>query len=239
MRFQCSAARNKQFEEVSAGEIKSSPSTKKTIEEAARRSGLKFYAVITKWDALPVLPSDDMPIGPFIDAYRQILLVLDAFGAAFSIIKQDLKLQMARVREQCTRYGVDTLQKMVDRDGKTGKGTVALIWLKRTLQFTDVMLAKMLMGRPLPDAVDYAYHQTLIHAHPYVVRAVAKNIRYATPDTETFLKRIYKQDPQLVAVGIGEFLVSLRPRLAALVRFYNIRNYEDFQPLQALPAGTC
>ncbi|KAJ8903700.1 hypothetical protein NDN08_004801 [Rhodosorus marinus] len=234
-RLRRSSIRVQHLKDVSSGNKDSSPIVRRKIEEISIRTGAQFYDVIAKWEELVILKNGDMQVDMFVDAYKQILYVLDAFGSVFGIIKQDLKSQMAKTKEQCTRYGVDTLQKMADIDGKNGKGTQSLIWLKRTLQFTEVMLTKMLTGIALPEAVDYAYHNTLIYAHPFVVRAIAKNIRFATPDTQTFLSRIYKPDTQLVSLGIAEFLISLRPRMVALVSFFNKRKYEDHKPLQSLP----
>lgn len=237
MRFRRSSFRTNHLVEVSKGSKEATLEVRRRIEEVALISGTQFDEVISRWDELPILANGDMPVDSFIEAYKMILYVLDAFGGAFLIIKQDLKSQMAKVREQCTRHALDTVLRMAEKDGKNGKGTFALLWLKRTMQFTEVMLGKMLTGIPLPEAVDYAYQNTLYYAHPFVVRAIAKNIRFATPDTQTFLSRIYKDDTNLVTLGIGEFLIALRPRLATTVKFFNKVNYEDFEPLRALPTG--
>jgi len=205
--------------------------------------GNKFIQIIDRWESLTLLDSGDIVAEDFCLAMESILIVVDALGGALSLIKNDWIGQMTKVRQSCVRHGVATLHRMIECENAKGEGTDCLIWLKRSLQFVEIMMTKFVSapfrnneGRnTLGDAVDIAYKRTLHDAHPWIVRAVASKIRFAVPPAELFVKRLYEKDSELVMDAIRLWLRIMRPKLAALVTYYNVNSIEKVTNCRALP----
>eukprot|EP00183_Erythrolobus_madagascarensis_P002928 CAMPEP_0185849654 /NCGR_PEP_ID=MMETSP1354-20130828/4091_1 /TAXON_ID=708628 /ORGANISM="Erythrolobus madagascarensis, Strain CCMP3276" /LENGTH=357 /DNA_ID=CAMNT_0028550221 /DNA_START=121 /DNA_END=1194 /DNA_ORIENTATION=- len=213
------------------------------LRDLAEEEGNQFITIIDTWEALAVLEGGDFVMEEFCTAMESILIVVDAFGGALSLIKNDWRGQMAKVRQSCVKHGVVTLHRMIECENAKGEGTDCLIWLKRSLQFVEIMMSifvsapfKNETGRnPLGDAVEIAYKRTLHDAHPWIVRAVASKIRFAVPPAELFVKRLHGDDPQLVIDAISLWLRIMRPKLAALVTYYNVNSIEKVTNCRALP----
>ncbi|KAA8494027.1 Pleckstrin homology domain-containing family A member 8 [Porphyridium purpureum] len=204
----------------------------RTLEE---EQGNQFVSIIDAWRNLQVTESGDMIADQFITAMQSILIVVDALGGALSVIKNDWNSQMAKVKASCVKHGIVTLHRMVECENAKGEGTDCLIWMKRSLQFVEIMMTRFLDNTSLPDSVEVAYKRTLHDAHPWVVRLVAGKIRFAVPGDEVFLNRLYEPDHALVKQAISLFLRIMRPKLAALVNFFNVNNIERVKNCQALP----
>eukprot|EP00184_Porphyridium_aerugineum_P004695 CAMPEP_0184698550 /NCGR_PEP_ID=MMETSP0313-20130426/5142_1 /TAXON_ID=2792 /ORGANISM="Porphyridium aerugineum, Strain SAG 1380-2" /LENGTH=379 /DNA_ID=CAMNT_0027157513 /DNA_START=146 /DNA_END=1285 /DNA_ORIENTATION=+ len=202
---------------------------------AANGEAKQFVHIIEAWETLSVSENGDMVTEEFIEAMDSILVVIDALGGALSLIKQDWKSQMAKVRASCIRHGVVTLYRMIECENAKGEGTDCLIWMKRSLQFVEVMMSNFVAGETLAESIDVAYKRTLHDAHPWVVRVVAGKIRFAVPPDDVFLDRLYKEDRMLVKKAIRLFLCVMRPKLFYLVKHYNDNMIEKVQACRVLP----
>mmetsp|Transcript_26133 Transcript_26133/g.63488 ORF Transcript_26133/g.63488 Transcript_26133/m.63488 type:complete len:313 (+) Transcript_26133:242-1180(+) len=201
------------------------------IEEKSR-----FMAIIDLWRDLDMGETGmEHNAAHFVSCLEANMMVVEALGAAFGLINMDVRKNCEKISQSCIRHNAITIQRMLDAEGSIkGLGSGACLWMKRMLQFSDVMLTEFCAGRDLPQAVETAYRESLHDAHPFVVRALAGNIRLLVPSRKVFCARL-DPDEKKVMDGIREFLVIFKPKLKVLVEEFNNRGYEKVKKCKAGP----
>lgn len=123
-----------------------------------------------------------IPVEEFLQATRSILPLFDKFNAtAFAPVKMDFQGNIRKIDQKystnTTAY--TTVQKIVlseislKQHLMSNSATMALLWMKRGLEFIREFLNELLRGEPdLSQALGTAYSKTLRNYHGWVVRGV-------------------------------------------------------------------
>lgn len=193
----------------------------------------KFASIITIWREMRV-DDGEHNAEDFAEALESLMMVIEALGTAFQLINMDVRGKCKSIIKACTKHSAVTLQRMIDAEKGRGPGTEAVLWMKRTLQFTDIMMTEYLRNEDLPGGANTAYKATLHDCHPFVVRSVASNIRMVVPSGTVFCGRL-DNDAEKVKLGIREFLVALKVKLRPLIGFFNERSLETVKKCRVFP----
>mmetsp|Transcript_8335 Transcript_8335/g.16987 ORF Transcript_8335/g.16987 Transcript_8335/m.16987 type:complete len:309 (-) Transcript_8335:222-1148(-) len=193
----------------------------------------KFARIIMLWREIRV-EEDELDAQDFTAALESLMMVIEALGTAFQLINMDVRGKCKSINRACTKHSAVTLQRMMEAEQGKGQGSEAVLWMKRTLQFTDIMMSQFLRNGDLPAAANEAYKRTLHDCHPFVVRSVASNIRMVVPSGEVFCARL-DGDVSKVKKGIREFLIALKVKIRPLIVYFNVNGLETVKPCKELP----
>lgn len=123
------------------------------------------------------------------------------------------------------------LSKLIKKESGIGcnTGTVALLWMKRTMQFVCGLLALIVQDASisLSAASRQSYAETLRHCHNFITRTTFDTgLRFA-PTRETFYKNLTGgSDLERVDAALKEFLGIFKPQLDGIVAMYTGRGLE-------------
>lgn len=127
----------------------------------------------------------------------------------------------------------EKLFKLIKKESGIGKdsGTVALLWMKRTMQFV-IGLLKNLVSDPavtLPTASRASYANTLSYCHNFVTRKIFDNgLRFA-PSRESFYRNLAGgPDTSKIDSALREFLDVFSPQLQGIVTLYKEKDLEPY-----------
>uniref|UniRef100_A0ACD5YVM2 Uncharacterized protein n=1 Tax=Avena sativa TaxID=4498 RepID=A0ACD5YVM2_AVESA len=137
---------------------------------------------------------------PFLDVCKQILPVLDKFGAAMAIVKSDIGGNITRLED---KYSTDpskyvNLYSMVQEEvqNKTAKGssscTNGLLWLTRAMDFL-VELFRNLLDHPdwtMGQACTDSYTKTLKKWHGWLASTSFTVAMKLAPNKDKFMEVI-------------------------------------------------
>uniref|UniRef100_A0A6T6K450 Glycolipid transfer protein domain-containing protein n=1 Tax=Rhodosorus marinus TaxID=101924 RepID=A0A6T6K450_9RHOD len=205
------------------------------LRQLSDKETLEFYPAVSCWETPLLVGAVDLHVENFLQAMGTFLTILDAFGFAFKLFRKDLNRHIVNIRSVCEEHKVKTVEEMISKDGADGLGAINIIWLKRVLQFSDVMLTRYLLGQSLPQSAQEAYMQTLYHAHSLIVRGIGARIRYFVPEGKTFCERIYPEDEEVVYMGMREILFNIKKPLEALTVITNENKIEEHPELAFMP----
>eukprot|EP00871_Galdieria_phlegrea_P002186 jgi/Galph1/2969/GphlegSOOS_G1608.1 len=187
-----------------------------------------FRVIVTLWKLVHVSPDGKVPIEPFLTASKAVLMVVDACGSGFRVVKNDIAGNIKKLYRANQAMHSTTLQELIiAEDSEDGLATVALLWLKRAFQFIASFLLRLVTSeKSLEECVTEAYHCTLRPCHNSIIQKMFwAGVRLA-PSREKFYKRMHP-DEALVKSKIEEFLVALYEPLMSVVRFFKERGLED------------
>ncbi|OWF42560.1 pleckstrin homology domain-containing family A member 8-like [Mizuhopecten yessoensis] len=184
-----------------------------------------------------------IPVQPFLGSCRSLVPIFDKFNATtFAPVKMDFQGNIRKIQQKYSTKPSDftTLQRMVlfemrsQQHHLSSSATVALLWMKRGLEFIRAIFQEMLEGQPdLCLAVNNAYSRTLKPFHGWVVRGVFAVAVKALPYKEVFIT-------QLRATGHpGEGSIFLQSLMADLDSYCTaldevIRILKDFYKSHSL-----
>ncbi len=125
------------------------------------------------------------------------------------------------------------LAKLIKKESGEGaeSGTVALLWMKRMMQFVTGMLSILMQDatKQLSGASRESYAKTLKYCHNFVTRGVFDTGLRFVPSRETFFKNLANGAPlDKVDEAMKEFIVIFEPMLTAIDNMYKKR---DLEPL--------
>ncbi|XP_033728415.1 pleckstrin homology domain-containing family A member 8-like [Pecten maximus] len=141
-----------------------------------------------------------IPVEPFLRSCRSLVPIFDKFNATtFAPVKMDFQ---GNIRKMQQKYSTNpsefcTLQRMVlfeiqsQQHHLSSSATVALLWMKRGLEFIREIFREMVDGQPdLCLAVNNAYSRTLKPFHGWVVRGVFAVAVKALPYKSVFITQL-------------------------------------------------
>lgn len=125
------------------------------------------------------------------------------------------------------------LAKLIHKEQGEGQntGTVALLWMKRTMQFVCGLLILLLddASISLSSASRKSYSQTLKFCHNLLTRGAFDTALRFAPARETFYKNLTGgQDFEKVDRALHEYLDVFKPQIDAIVQLYKSK---DLEPL--------
>lgn len=190
-----------------------------------------------------------IPIEHFLSACRCMVPIFDKLNAtAFAPVKMDFQGNIRKIQQKYSTNpsSFTTLQKMVmgEVDCKhhrvSSSATVALLWMKRGLQFIREFLVEILNNQQdLSLAAGNAYSKSLRPYHGWVVRGVFAVAVKALPSREVFIS--------LLAVPGGEnkgvdflhslmsdmenYITALGEILRILNDFYKVHTLDNEEPV--------
>lgn len=141
-----------------------------------------------------------IPVEDFLEAAKSILPLFDKFNAtAFAPVKMDFQGNIRKIHQKYSTNTAQftTLQKIVlfELNKKqhllSNSATMALLWMKRGLEFIREFLQEILRGESdLSVAIGTAYGKTLRNFHGWVVRGVFAVASKALPYRDVFLMHL-------------------------------------------------
>ncbi|KAA8496070.1 Glycolipid transfer protein [Porphyridium purpureum] len=172
----------------------------------------------------------DVLLRPFCASVVNFCLVFDALGATFSqLVKSEMLTNVAKIEAACSKHGTKTMREMTDTESQLGvaqeqsAGTVALLWLKRSLQFVLLLVDNIVLHRgddfSLTRCALQAYDDSLRAAHNFLVIAVFRAALLALPNRELFFARLGPSE-SLVRQDMCELLFLFRSKFEPIVDFF-------------------
>lgn len=127
----------------------------------------------------------------------------------------------------------ETYAKLIRKETGAGcdSGTVAVLWMKRTVQFVCGIIAGLLHDRTisLADASRASYAKTLRNCHNFVTRGVFDTgLRFA-PTRDVFYKNLAGEgNAAKVNDGLRDFIDASSPALDVLIRLFKNNGLETY-----------
>ncbi|XP_052080938.1 pleckstrin homology domain-containing family A member 8-like [Mytilus californianus] len=159
-----------------------------------------FSTMDTSFMDLHLDTDGSIPVEEFLLAAKSILPLFDKFNAtAFAPVKMDFQGNIRKIHQKYSTNtaGFTTLQKIVlsELNKKqhllSNSATMALLWMKRGLEFIREFLYEIIRGEPdLSQAVTSAYSKTLRNFHGWVVRGVFAVAAKALPYRDVFISNL-------------------------------------------------
>ncbi|KAJ8320200.1 hypothetical protein KUTeg_001787 [Tegillarca granosa] len=138
-----------------------------------------------------------IPVEPFLGACKSLLPIFDKFNAtAFAPVKMDFQGNIRKIQQKYSTNPESflTLQSIVIAEMNSNQhhisssATVALLWMKRGLQFIREFFFEVVEGKSdMVQSVGNAYSRTLKPFHGWVVRGVFAVAVKALPYKDVFL----------------------------------------------------
>ncbi|XP_074660968.1 pleckstrin homology domain-containing family A member 8-like [Tubulanus polymorphus] len=188
---------------------------------------------------------DGIPVLPFIEACAGILPIFDKLSpTAFAPVKLDISGNIRKVRQKYSTDtdGFSTIQRIVKFEMKakqhhlSNSATVAILWLKRSIEFLHELLHEVLMGeQDLSVAATNAYAKTLRNYHGWVVRGVFAMAAHAVPYRKEFLQHLAvipetadtKEFQQQLMRDLKDYTISQDILIKVLNEFYTGNNLDS------------
>ncbi|CAH1789783.1 unnamed protein product [Owenia fusiformis] len=153
---------------------------------------------------IPVRPGGGIPVLTFLEACHAVLPIFDKLSAtAFAPVKMDIAGNIKKIRQKFTSDPgkFETLQDIVQYEIKNNQqensnsATVALLWLKRAVEFIAEFLHEVIRGdEDLASGASNAYSKTLRPFHGWVVRGVFALALKSVPYRKDFLQHLASVD---------------------------------------------
>eukprot|EP00188_Purpureofilum_apyrenoidigerum_P004247 Plantae.Rhodophyta-Purpureofilum_apyrenoidigerum.ctg4694.p2 GENE.Plantae.Rhodophyta-Purpureofilum_apyrenoidigerum.ctg4694~~Plantae.Rhodophyta-Purpureofilum_apyrenoidigerum.ctg4694.p2 ORF type:complete len:231 (-),score=33.11 Plantae.Rhodophyta-Purpureofilum_apyrenoidigerum.ctg4694:1943-2635(-) len=189
-----------------------------------------FHQIALKWNSVC---TDDgkVQLLSFVEAVDDFLVVFKALGSAFftDMVKSDMRKNMEKIQTAAQKYGVCTLEEMVDnelRDNtytESNSGTEGLLWLKRTLQFILLLLRNIATkesSTPLNECAALAYRDTLKPCHNWLLQRLFDAGMLCIPSRNSFFGDLGTSE-EVVRVGMLTFIQVAARQLNPIVAYYN------------------
>ncbi|KAK9724280.1 hypothetical protein RND81_05G060800 [Saponaria officinalis] len=189
-------------------------------------------------EGIKLAKSDDgeMLAKPFLDACKQILPVIDKFGASMALVKSDIGGNITRLEN---KYNLDPakfnyLYSMVkvEVETQTAKGssscTNGLLWLTRAMDFL-VELFRNLLEQPewtMSQACSDSYSKTLKKWHGWLASSSFSVAMKLAPDRKKFMEVL---GGDAVKGDIETFLTTFTPLLQQNHKFLASVGLDDMK----------
>ncbi|KAK6165279.1 hypothetical protein SNE40_022233 [Patella caerulea] len=205
-----------------------------------------FFSSLEKsFSDIDLTTPDGIIVQDFLSACQCIVPLFDKLnGTAFAPVKMDFAGNIRKMRQ---KYSTDpakfeTLQKMVlfevqaKQHTNSNSATVALLWMKRGLEFIREILREINSGEmDLTLCASNAYNRTLKNYHGWVVRGVFAVATKALPYREVFLAQLATTEcdtnSQIYAHSVQEdiesYVKGLNNTIKVIDHFYKSNNLDD------------
>ncbi len=211
-----------------------------------------FYEILHAFrEAASSAKDDAVPttkVEPFLKAMTMFLRIFDAFANPFfaDVVKKDVQGNITKLRAAAAKLGADTLgdvldaemndnglEKSIRKENSAGgqTGTVALLWMKRMMQFVTGLLVNLTedAAATLSSASRASYAKTLRFCHNFVTRGVFDTGLRFVPARDTFYRNLANGAPiEKVEAALKEFIAVFEPQLKGIDAMYRAR---DLEPL--------
>ncbi|XP_064646273.1 pleckstrin homology domain-containing family A member 8-like isoform X2 [Lineus longissimus] len=157
-----------------------------------------FSNMTTKFCDVVPLPDGGIPVLPFLDACRNVLPIFDKLGAtAFAPVKLDISGNIRKIHMKYstkpesfpTLQSIVLYEKSMKQSHLSTSATVALLWLKRSVEFISEFLKEFVISTDddLSAGVTNAYSRTLRPYHGWVLRGMFAVALSAVPSKKDFM----------------------------------------------------
>ncbi|XP_060603285.1 pleckstrin homology domain-containing family A member 8-like isoform X2 [Ruditapes philippinarum] len=164
-----------------------------------------FFSVMgTSFMDLKIAEDAGIPVEPFLDSCKNLLPIFDKLNStAFAPVKMDFQGNIRKVRTKFSVHPEEftTLQSIIQHEISKNQqhlassATMALLWMKRSLEFISGFLDEIKKGEEdLGAAASKAYADSLKPFHGWVVRGVFAVAVKALPYRSTFLSLLNPND---------------------------------------------
>lgn len=185
-----------------------------------------------------------IPVEEFLNAAKSLIPLFDKFNAtAFAPVKMDFQGNIRKIHQKYSTNteSFTTLQKIIlfelnkKQHQLSNSATMALLWMKRGLEFIREFLAELLKGEPdLAVAVGSAYSKTLRNFHGWVVRGVFAVAVKALPYRDVFISHLAVPGEeshgslfiQCVMSDIEQYITAMDVVIKIINDFYRLHNLE-------------
>lgn len=186
----------------------------------------------------------ELAIPAFLNAMQKFLRIFDALAGVGDLVKKDIEGNIMKLGKAASKHGCASVTAVVKSelsDSEYGRlirsekgrgcdsGTVATLWMKRTIQFVSGMM-ESLLAEPestLADAARNSYGKTLGLAHPWVTRRLFDTALRFAPARATFYKDLGGgSDRRVIESAIQECSDAVKPVLSNLVAVYRENELE-------------
>ncbi|XP_064617425.1 pleckstrin homology domain-containing family A member 8-like [Liolophura sinensis] len=187
----------------------------------------------------------EIPVEHFLQSCQSLVPLFDCLhGTAFAPVKMDYIGNIRKMEEKHKSNPTEftSLQKMVLHEIKlkqyqhSSSATVALLWMKRSLEFMRMLLQELSDGQEeLLTCITNAYGKTLRNYHSWVVRGVFALAVKAVPYRDQFIKKLaidendaeHPEFHKLLYCDIDEYITALDVLLKILQDFYSANDLDD------------
>lgn len=174
---------------------------------------------------------------PFLEVCKQILPVIEKFGAAMSLVKSDIGGNITRLESKYTSSPSEFnhLYSMVKVEvaAKTAKAssscTNGLLWLTRAMDFLVALFRNLLEHKdwPMSQACSDAYGKTLKKWHGWLASSSFTVAMKLAPDRKKFLEVIGGSGD--IYADIENFCVTFSPLLEENHKFLASVGLDDLK----------
>lgn len=208
-----------------------------------------MYAIVTAFKEAAPDGDGSVSVASFLSAMTKFLRVFDALASIGDLVKKDIEGNIQKLGRASAKYGAESLSDLLKTeldDAKYAKliraekgagcdsGCVALLWMKRTVQFVDGLLRNLLAdtGATLPDASRKSYAANLGLCHNFITRGIFDaGLRFA-PARESFYRNLGcggdSGKAEKAEKAIGEMVEAVGPVLENLVFLLKVHNFETY-----------
>lgn len=189
-------------------------------------------------EGIKLVKSEDgeMLTKPFLDACKQILPVIDKFGAALALVKSDIGGNITRLENKYNsdpekfKYLYSMVQAEVETNTAKGSSscTNGLLWLTRAMDFL-VELFRNLLEHPdwsMSQACSDSYGKTLKKWHGWLASSTFSVAMKLAPDRNKFMEVL---GGDAVKGDIEQFLTTFTPLLQQNHKFLASVGLDDMK----------
>lgn len=203
-----------------------------------------FNEITTAFEDAAPNSDDEVAIPEFLNAMLKFLRVFDALASIGDFVKKDIEGNIAKLGKAASKHGCATVTSLLSSELSdsasaqliraekgigSDSGTVATLWMKRTMQFVNGLMRNLLAdsGCSLADAARKSYGENLGLAHPWVTRRLFDaGLRFA-PARTTFYKDLGGgSDRTKIEKAIQNCFASMEPVLTNLLALYQRHELE-------------
>lgn len=150
----------------------------------------------------------------------------------FFPVKNDVGGNVEKLKKSLAAHPAGTLEQLLKNEiaagtqKKSDSASIALLWLKRALQFIFVLLTKVTEGMDANKAAKEAYETTLMQYHGFMVKKTFQMGLMAAPSTATMLGCL-GADPATVQADMKKFVDLANPHMVKIDGFLKSNALDD------------
>jgi hypothetical protein len=205
-----------------------------------------FYEIVVAFQAAAPGAGGDVPVATYLAAMNRFLRIFDALASIGDLVKKDIESNIQKLGKAASKHGAETLAAVLksemadasyarliraEKGAGCDSGTVAMLWMKRTMQFVHGLMGNLLAdpAASLADASRKSYAGSLSLCHPWVTRGVFDTgLRFA-PARKAFYSSLGGgNDPTKVESAIRDFVAAMDPPLEHLTALYRANSLEKY-----------
>lgn len=173
----------------------------------------------------------------FLDVCSLVVPVIEQFGGAFGLVKNDINQNIERLRarkaedpEQFVLLFTIVDEEVSRNDHNHSKScTKGLLWLKRALEFMMAIMGRLL-EKPemsMSEVVYEQYHATLSRWHGFWASSAFNVAFNFVPSRQTFMEKVAGSDDPHALQDMKAFIDAFSPILAEAHKFLDERGLDD------------